>query len=480
MKRYIDALFPVVCLILGGVYFMARYRHEGSVGLAAVMALAIFVLAAFVSYAFSYTVLAPGRKVWRLIGFVGLVPCLFGFGEALSRHMWRGLVSLESLDSPRPRYICWDSAGQTSIAPITYPLKEFHRTGDETAHLAAAMAIRKTAGVPHRIAELIDKPEGHDRSYWLRRALTGHPPGLATIYSPVAENPPLARIWAGLIFLLCVGAAFWAGNQWSPDSHFGLLTAACFASIPNLDWWHAVSVSSDIPPCFFSFVGFGLLAPAIMRDKWESDEGHRIKLAGLLLAVACFVTLTASLASLAAAVLMVSTKGRQGICYAAWLLIPSVISVALGIAYSRLAVPDAAHVVLARLETVGESGPTSFTDPLRGLLTFVRRCPMDLGIPLTLAFILLPVRQIVSLAHGGSRRWIFGGFCAAIAVLAPAAMMFWPEIRFAYPGFLAVMLGLGFLDFWVTVSPRTRALTIAAIAGFAYSKFVLHNLLVVG
>ena len=303
---------------------------------------------------------------------------------------------------------------------------------------------------------------------------------MAMIYAPVAENPPLARVWAGLVFLACIAAAFWAGNQWSPETRFGLLAAATFASIPNLDWWHAVSVSSDIPPCFFCFLAFGLLARATKPNGYDVKEDAPIRLAGLVLGVGCLVTLTASLASLAAAMLVGVIGGRRRIGHALWLVIPSVLCVVAGMAYSKLAVPVSQHPVLARLDLAPISGVRTFTGPLVGLLTFVRRWPMDLGIPLTLLFALLPVRQMIRLGDPQSRRWVLGGLLAAGAVLVPSAIMFWPEIRFAFPGFLGVLLGLGFLDYWKELSPRLRAATVATIVAFAYSKFVLHNLLVVG
>lgn len=478
--RNVSTILTGLSFAAGLVYMIFRYGVAADSISGVLSGAAVFGLAWVWAFSLS-RVLAntTTSSVWQVLAFVLAIPCVALLGESLNRHIWRNLVALESLDPETPQYISWNERGTTQKEPNTLDLgKRFHRGGDEAAHLAAALAMRETGGNPWAVANLIGKREGHNRAYWLRRALSGHPPGLALLYAPVATNPPLARIWAALIFGACAMLAYWAGNQWSSATRYGLLTGTVFVSIPNLTWWHAFSVTSDLPPALFTFAAFGLVGRALHDQRNESRLRGPMAAAGLLLGIGCFVTLTASLAALGLAALVVTTRCKRSLGAAAYLLIPAAFFVAVGIVYSRLAVPGAVPVLIARAAAVGVEN-SGFTSTLEGFLTFVRRLPMDLGIPITILFFALPLlmlfRRCDSQVHLGRAGKLLGAAC----VLIPAATFFWPEIRFAYPGFLVVLVGLGFQDFWESVSPRLRAFTVANVFAFGFAKFVLHNLAVV-
>ncbi|MGQ9915685.1 MAG: hypothetical protein ACUVQQ_15205 [Thermogutta sp.] len=477
--RNLSIALAILCFGSGLAYMIFRYAESGESIPGVLGAATVFGVAWFWAFALSRCVGdETASSVWPVLTIALAFPCLALLGQSLNRHIWRNLVALESLDCETPQYILWNQCGTTQIEPNTLDLRKFfHRGGDETAHLAAALAMRETGGNPSAVAKLIGKREGHNRAYWLRRALSGHPPGLALLYAPVATNPPLARVWAALVFGACAVLAYWAGNQWSPGTRYGLFAATVFVSIPNLTWWHAFSVSSDIPPALFTFTAFGLVGRAVRNDKLPTQASGPIALAGVLLGIGCLVTLTAALPAFALAFLILTTRREGSLRAAMWLLVPSALCVLAGVGYSKLAVPGERPGLFARVAAVAHENNV-YTSPLEGLLTFVRRLPMDLGIPVTILFFALPLlmfcRQYDNRVNLPRLGKLLGGGC----VLIPAATFFWPEIRFAYPGFLVVLVGLGFQDFWESVSPRLRAFIVASVFSFGFAKFVLHNLLV--
>lgn len=477
MKRIYKAASWIISVLglLGGLgYVVLRYRTSDAAANPILLAIAIFLLPWVCAYG-----LWPRQNAgkWKVLGIAAGVVCVLILGLALSKHVWRNLVALESLESEVSRYVCWNVDGETSLAPNDLPLKVFHRQGDETAHLAAAKAVRMTFANPFAIRKLIGERNGHNRSYWLARALSGHPPGLAILYAPVCDNPPLARIWAATILLACGLLAFWAGKQWSPDSRYGILAAAAFLCVPNLDWWHALSVSSDIPPALLTFAGFGFVGRALRTPEGEALRHFRI--AGILLGLGCVITLTAFLPAFALAVVVGLTRRTDKWHAIAWLLLPALICLFVAITWSRLATSN--HVVLSRVTEAGEE-TTTYTPPLEGVVTFVRRWPMDLGIPLCILFITLPLLQFLPRSDSNPHCCALSPasrLVGAALILLAASSLFWPEIRFAYPGWLVVLLGLGFQDYWESLTNDLRAVTVANIFAFGFAKFVLHNLLVV-
>ncbi|MGB9589016.1 MAG: hypothetical protein ACPL7O_12625, partial [Armatimonadota bacterium] len=373
-------------------YFVVRYRYSEWDGII----LAIFVFCLSWVAGWTFTNLVYNRdSYWLFLLTVTLgVALVLVLGAAVEKRFLADLVSLRTIDRPIPGYYVWKADGERTTAPATLPLRNFHRQGDETAHLAAAYAIRRTWGIPSKVAQLIGDRHGYDRTYWLARALSGHPPGLAMLYAPFCECPPMARMWAFLIFLLCVIIAYWAGNQWSLSGHFGLLCATCFAFIPNLNWWHMTSVSSDIPPALFTFCALGLIGRALIPRDEAENNGHWIQVAGLLLGLGTFVTFTAALATFGLAALLwgAMPSERRRLSYVLWLLLPTMCAIALGVAYSKIAIPSSKQVLLARLDALlGESAPSPFTDPVHAIVTFVSRWPMDLGMALTVLFLCIPL-----------------------------------------------------------------------------------------
>lgn len=464
----------------GLAYVILRYRGVGVTGVA--FASAVFAIAWCTSWLTARLVLR-GNSSRALIGLAACcaLVCALLLGTALESRIWTNLIVLSSIDTDRPDYHAWSPNGQRETKPNSLPLNEFHRGGDEAAHLASAMAVRAASGNPNQIAKLIGRREGHNRTYWIARALRGHPPGLAMLYAPVCLNPPLARVWAFLFFLASVCLTWWAGNRWSSDTKFGLLCASCFAFLPNLNWWHMTSVSSDIPPAVFTLLGLGLLGRRITQE--PEDRGvdrYDLPTAGVLIGVGTFVTYTAALAAGAAAIAYwtLTPRTARRPTHLFWLLAPAVCAVGLGTLYSKIAIPQSSTVLGARIaEAAGNDDASGvFAHPAKAAYTFVTRWPMDVGPAITVLFVLIPVWLSFSRRDNLAEKG--GKLLAAMAILIPAATFFWPEIRFTYPSILLVLIGLGFKDFWELASNPQRYALVSAIASFGFSKYVLHSLLV--
>ena len=291
------------------VYVIVRY-YDGSLT-TTLFSAGVFGVSWACSFVLARTSLSKNVNPGLLLmGVVGAIPCFVLFGAAIEKRFLSNLVALRNVDTQVPDYYTWKPDGERYVEPMSLALERFHRKGDETAHLAAAMALRKTWANPSRIAEMIHGVEKHDRSYWLRRALAGHPPGLAALYATVCLNPPFARVWAFMLFLASVLVAYWAGNKWSDESRFGLLTATCFAFMPNLNWWHMTSVSSDVPPAVFTFLAFGLAGCAVQAQHTGFRNSFLLAI-GLLLGVGTFITYTASLAAFGTAILLWASTPKE-------------------------------------------------------------------------------------------------------------------------------------------------------------------------
>lgn len=467
------------------VYILKRYTKVSDDSL-------WFYLLLFATFAFSWLVgffatWTANKKNVSLVVLiccaVMVIACGLFFAAALEKRFMTNLVTLSSVTDSAVEYLVWTETGECAREPLSLPLARLHRMGDETAHLASAEAIRVSHGNPAVIRELVKQPSKRGPSYWIRRALAGHPPGLAILFAPICTSPPAARVWAFLLFLLAAAMAWWAGNQWSRSTQFGLLCAACFAFVPNLNWWHMTSVSSDIPPCIFTFWGFGVLGYSLVSDQHQRGQIRRdlVAAAGILFGLGTFVTFTGALATLSAVILLWAYANLERRRWASFalLLLPTIFAVFVGIAYSKFAIPSATPVLLDRVNAVisDTSVGSSYSSPLKAAIIFVSRWPMDLGSALTVLFVLVPcwllfVRRKGTLLERGKV------LIAALAVLVPSATFFWPEIRFAYPGWLAILIGLGLRDFWDELNLIQRCCLISAIVSFGFSKYVLHALLV--
>jgi len=463
-------------------YVLLRYRGSGISG--AALALGVFGIGWCTSWLAARLVL-QGKSSWASVGLLigcASVSALF-FEAALEKRIWSNLVVLSSIDTDSPEYYAWSADGKRDVKPNSLPLEEFHRKGDEAAHLAAAMAISATWGNPNGIAKFVGQRQGHNRTYWIARALAGHPPGLAGLYAPVCHNPPAARVWAFLFFLASVCLAWWAGNNWSSETKFGLLCASCFAFLPNLNWWHMTSVSSDIPPAIFTFLGSGILGRyLVQKQDAQTQDSAALFSAGILFGLGTFVTYTAGLAAGAAVIAywLLTPRESRKMSHLVWLLAPAVCAVFLGTLYSKIAIPNSHTVLGARVAAIAgdDTQGNAFMHPLKAAYIFVTRWPMDLGAALTVFFILIPIW--LWLCERERFRGKLGKLAMALAVLLPAATFFWPEIRFTFPSLVLLIVGLGFKDFWESASNHQRSAMIAAIASFGFSKYVLHSLLVAG
>lgn len=458
------------------VYIIVRYYDRSPTR--SLFALAVFVIGWLCSWFFTRIILSKDMSPVRiLLATLTAIPCCILGGTALERRFLSDLVALQSIDRNLPGYYVWSPRGERAGAPMSLPFERFHRKGDETAHLAAAAALRATRGDPSGIAEMARAGEGHDRSYWIKRALAGHPPGLAALFAPVSQSPPVARVWAILFFLGAACLAYWAGNVWSSGSRFGLLAAACFTFLPSLNWWHMTSVTSDVPPAVFTFLAFGIAGYAACRRSIVRP-GLLFPVIGVLFALGTFVTYTGALAALGTAILVWAhiPKENRKVAIWAWLLVPSACAVLMGTLYSRLAIPNSRSVLIARIDSLNEMTDSIFADPIGGIVTFISRWPMDLGIPITIFLSVIPVWFLVRNSDNVAKKLLH--IAAALAVLIPASSFFWPEIRFAYPGLLVVLVGGGFKQFWENISNFQKSFMVCSIVAFGFSKYTLHSLFI--
>lgn len=478
--NYLASCLLLIIANIGAILYVTL-RYYGSSTTTTLLCLSVFGISWLCSWSLARAFLAEDiRPGFILLGALSAVPCVMLFGAALEQRFLTNLVALRHVKTDVPDYYVWTAGGDRSAESMSLPLERFHRKGDETAHLAAAMALRTSLGNPRAIAEMVRENRGHDRSYWISRALAGHPPGLAALYAPVSASPPVARVWAFLFFIASAILAFWAGNAWSGESGFGLVTAACFAFLPNLNWWHMTSVSSDIPPAVFTFLAFGLAGYAVKPERRDSCRLLWVAI-GVLFGVATFITYTAALAALGTAILIWAyiPNEKRKLSIWLWLLLPSACAVVLGTLYSRFAIPVSQSVLIARLKSLNETDHSVFANPIRAIITFVFRWPMDLGIPLTVFIVGIPIWFILRRSNDSIVTKALH-LLAAFAVLVPAASFFWPEIRFTFPGLLVILVGLGLRHFWEGISHSQRASMISSVVAFGFSKYVLHSLLVAG
>jgi len=451
---------------------------------------ALYLLATSVFYLLADVVLRCAKrnnghflKIWGMS--IGLILLAILALPALAKHFTTGLAILADIHSPEGRIYKWDSRGFATVRD-KYNLAELHRQGDEVAHLAAAQAVMVSGARPSIIAGFYAASGAgdfrYDRKYWVSRALRGHPPGVAMMYSLACGNAVFARVVAALLTSLTAVLCYWAANKWEPDRKLGLIAIALFLGIPNLVWWHGMSVSSDIPPCLFTFPAFGLLATATLGQgeklRCGLNPNAAVVLAGLLMGIGTFVTYTAALSAAASAALILTQPNyRQRLLSALWLLAPAGVAVIIGIWYSHLIFKDGEHVLVSRLTSlVGREEVAGFISGGRAALIFVKRLPMDLGWPMVILFtgalIWQVVRQDANVFTRASQLLIAG------LVLIPAAVLFWPEIRFAYPGWLLVCYGLGIPELWKRMSNFDRSLAFGSLLGFSYTKFVMLRLAV--
>lgn len=402
-----------------------------------------------------------------------------------SQHFTAHLAALEDICSPYGTIRLWKPNGE-AVVRTNYALSELHRNGDEVAHLAAAQAIANTFGAPQKMRELAHRDGEtapalfrYDRAYWINRALRGHPPGLAVLYAPAASNPPFARVVALLFTMVAAWAAFWMGTQHLGDRSLGLLFLAVFLGIPNLIWWHAASVSSDIPPCVPAYLAFGTLGLAgVWREPEQASNTRLLAVAGFLLGMATLITYTAAVPAAAGALAVYFRETRwKKLTKPALLVGPAAVAVGIEIWYARNVFGDGGHVLLHRLATLAgscEAGP--YIAGVRGLKTFLVRLPMDVGPPLLVLFCGGILQQLVDRCRPIGRR--LKDLMVGCAVLIPASSLFWPEIRFAFPALPFLCYGFGVTTLWDKMSSTQKALTIGLIGGFSYTKFVLTRLAV--
>ena len=484
-------ILSLIAFVSGLAYlslrFVQRDRLFDSVFANFAVPAALYVFATGVFYLLADVLMRPRdcrvgyfRIVRAALLSTGLALLAIISFPAMAKHFTAGLAILTDIHSPDGTIYKWDTRGVTTVRD-NYKLEELHRKGDEVAHLAAAQAIAISEGRPSTIASLCDTSGTsdfrYDRKYWVARALRGHPPGLAIIYSLACGNAVFARVTALLLTCIITALCYWAGNKWSREQKLGLMMVALFLGIPNLIWWHAMSVSSDLPPCLFTFSAFALLATWTLTNEQKPPSSLipsiALILAGLLLGLGTFVTYTAALAAAASVVLVLTqSSSRQKALRAVWLIAPAGIAVLVGVWYSRMIFQDGGHVLLSRLDSLVDSQQsTPFISGWQAAFIFVKRLPMDLGWPMVVLFLGALIWQLVRRDASVFTR-LSQLFIAAV-VLIPAATFFWPELRFAYPGWLFVCYGLGVPEIWKRTGAFEKSLLFSTLLAFSYSKFVL-------
>ncbi|MCL4190552.1 MAG: hypothetical protein KJZ87_02310 [Thermoguttaceae bacterium] len=443
-----------------------------TIGPAALYAGFVFLFHSWLQRCWCCSLDAPRKKppfklmYWLLwSGVVAIV------ASAMALRAWEGLVSVCEVGQGKGgAYHVWSTDGNVAVVK-ELPLKRMFRSGDETAHLAAATALR-TAGLnPWRVNEIVESSGGRGKAYWLNRALSGHPPGVAAVFSLVSWNPPASRMLGLLVFLACGVAAYQACVMYTGDRALGWAMAILFAFVPEVQYWHAFRVSTDILPCLPSFLAFGVLG-GILTSNDDTPSSHQMRslvAMGGLLALACICTYTAFLASLASCAMLMSRSTTRNWRAITVVLCPSAMAVLFGIWFSQVSLGSTSVLLIDRAANAVGTGP-SFDSQGLTLTGFLAGLPQDLGPPLcTLLLVAAALRIHNVLARPG----ILMELLAAAAVAVPSATMFWPQLRFMFPGWLFVLTGLGVPDLLQRCDRRGQAFAVATVAGFATAKFVI-------
>jgi hypothetical protein len=472
--------------LLGGLAYVAlRYRPATEVDsgqyLWFVLPIALYVSLAFLVYRLLRRARVGAERrwksrieaVWLSVTVVAVAALLLSAG---SSHLWNDLVALERVGDDRNVYNVWQNDG-TSAKVYDAPLTVMHRLGDETAHLAGAMAVRQEGLSPSRLQGLMTSSDAAT-PYWLRRHFQGHPPGLAIVYAPVASNPPAARVFSLVIFSLCVLAAGWAGYHISGSRDVGILAAVCFVAVPDILWWHAFSVSSDVPPALPVFLGIGLLGRTIQKREQMSQQAFNVSIlgVGVLFALGCLITYTAFLPVAAACLLLLQWNRTRRLSILLIVALPAVLVVGLTMLYSEAVLGAQSSVFVSRARDV-TGAESSYDSQGLTVLGFFFRLPQDLGLPMLLLFGGTFLVSWIDLASKALTRRLFE-IAAGLAVIIPSVFFFWPQIRFMYPGWIFVIGACGITYIWPKLGSRWRALGIASIVAFALSKFILLRLTV--
>jgi hypothetical protein len=404
-------------------------------------------------------------KISQGLLFAGIVATFYPLGFAMSAHFWDGLAVVRHDNvNQTSTYDKWDRDG-TSREEIDLPLTEFHIDGDEGAHLAAVKALYDSKGSFSKLKNGSSKPDGHNQAYWINRSLRGHPLGFHLVYLPAANSPPFARILATCIFLAAICSAYWAGQQLDSNHHFGLLTSAIFAAIAHVFWFHGFRVSSDILPCVPTFLAIGCFWASINNKK---ERMLYIKRCAFFLTIACSITHTASLVVVGFIPLLWIHHRHQFWKSALWLTVPTFVITVAGVSMSAAIVGPENHGIIGRFFQETASAK-EFNDEGKNLFWMIQRLPRDLGIPILLFVTWSIFIMVVSSLKNRSNLYLLS---SALAILIPATTLFFAEIRYTYPGWLLIIVGLGGHNAWKLFSPRQRSVIVSCLVTFILVKFL--------
>lgn len=487
--RFERGLMPagiVMAFIAGGGYLALHYRGLSvrPDGTWLFQPLVHYVLSVLVIYRLLMRLWqrpggSPGFSQWLepvllvTIGLGLLAPVV----NALSRHAWDELVALQGLGNDGKMYRVWDESGSVQLKHDV-PLTDMHIEGDETCNLVVAAALARVGFSPALLSEFSREDPENMTGYWMRRHLKGHPPGWAAMLSPMAHNPPTARVFQFVIYLLTTVAAFAAGTAYRGNRLDGLLTAAFFACLPDLIWFHAGRATADVAPALPSFLGIAIVLQC--NRLWDSlttgERTLRLLVAGLLFAAGTAITYTAAMAAAGSGLLLLWERGWKTFGNVVLLGTPGIAALLVCVWFSgasradRTSVfEDRAHDLAADQAAEAAAGRKSaFGLERHTTRSFVTRFPGMVGPPV---LILLSTSVLGYLLSKVSRRRQLAEAAAAICVVAPSIWAFWANLRYMFPGWMLVLIGAGIPGAWEGVSPRWRVFAVAVVAAFAVSKF---------
>lgn len=476
----------VISALSGLIYMMFRYRNEEALGnYSSIAPIALYLITFLFIFLVSKRFFS--RKIicefnWGTLFMALTFPFLiYILLQACSIHIWDKLVAVHSINSPNVTFQSWAQNGVTR-PPTNLNLDDMHSKGDEVAHLVAMAAINKKGILPTALNSLIDPQvtlsdsEKGKRSYWLYRHFLAHPPGYAIFCAPLSKNPPFSRCFNILVFAASLSCALWAGLFGFNRKGVGIFFLVCAASIPQILWASVFVTSTDIMPCIPAFIACGLFFKFMTNEENNLDKPNCIDFLkiGFLLSLACFITYTPALTTVGITMIIIFRGERRWYLHALLVSVPAFITVAASLYYGS--------VVLGGIETAfnglfsaGKEPQAVVGTKVTELIRIFTELPQRIGPPaclLLITSVALIVSQLYSKPNEYRRTlsWVTGG----LAVISPSLLTSrLPQIRYLLPSLLLVLISSGGLYLWRNLNLSGRAVLLASLASFAFSKFVI-------
>jgi hypothetical protein len=193
-----------------------------------------------------------------------------------------------------------------------------------------------------------------------------------------------------------------------------------------------------------------------------------IKRCAFFLTIACSITHTASLVVVGFIPLLWIHHRHQFWKSALWLTVPTFVITVAGVSMSAAIVGPENHGIIGRFFQETASAK-EFNDEGKNLFWMIQRLPRDLGIPILLFVTWSIFIMVVSSLKNRSNLYLLS---SALAILIPATTLFFAEIRYTYPGWLLIIVGLGGHNAWKLFSPRQRSVIVSCLVTFILVKFL--------